>query len=247
MRQRGRIYLDVVLLTVLLVASSLAGCLSEDDNGNGNGNGGGEVLANAGTDVFGLAGEVITFNASLSSGEIVKYWWDVDQVNASDSLTEDLVGKEVTYTYDEPGVYTVTLTVEGKKDKTSNDTLTAYIDLVETISSTLEIAEINETYEYTVDVEVQKISLTLTYPTLSDDIIPRILLLDLDVYTDQTQPIATTSTQPPDTGETQTEELEVPTASAITNGGFTIVVRWGEPPLANADFELKVEIYYRAV
>jgi hypothetical protein len=248
MSQRGRSYLMVVMVIVLLTASSMAGCLGGDDNGdNGNGNGGGEVLANAGTDVFGLVGEPVSLNGSTSSGEIVKYWWDVESTNASDPLTEDLVGEVVQYTYNEPGVYLITLTVEGKKNKVSNDTVTAFIDLVEDRSGTLEINEVNETFEYTVTEDVQSVLLTLTYSTMTDGIVPLPILLDMDVMAGETQPIATSTTQPPDQGDTQTEELDVPTGTIISNGGFTVVIRWGGTLVPEAPFVLSVEIHYRAV
>jgi hypothetical protein len=247
MRWRGRIWVNITIVMILLMASFLSGCLKDDDD-NGNGNGKNEdVLANAGTDVFGEVGTPVTFNGSTSSGPIQKYWWDVDQVNASDPLTEDLVGEEVSYTYTTSGVFVVTLTVEGKGDKTSNDTIRAYIDLKQNFSSSLAILDLNETFEFDVTEDVQKVMLTLTYPTLSDDIVPRVLLLDLDVYAGGTQPVTTTTAQPPDLGETQTEELDVPLNDLITNLGFQVVVRWQEPPLAEAPFVLDVEIFYRSV
>jgi len=62
------------------------------------------------------AGEPVTFDASASfdpDGQIVKYEWDFD----GDGVT-DAEGVRVTFTFDEPGDYPVTLTV------TDNDGLT---------------------------------------------------------------------------------------------------------------------------
>jgi hypothetical protein len=72
--------------------------------------------------------------------------------------------------------------------------------------------------------------------------------LDMDVYTNEQTPYATTATQPPDTDTEQVEELSLQIEGVKNNGGFDVVVRWG--PLgapAPVDFTLDVEIHYRAV
>jgi hypothetical protein len=242
--------ISVLSMTMMLIlVSALAGCLGgDDDNGNGNGKEE-EVLANAGADVFGLVGEEVTFNASASSGPIQKFWWDVDRGNATENLTEDLVGEEVTHTYMAAGKYVVTLVVEGKGDKTSNDTVSVFIDLVETITGTLQnVQAFNQTYEYVVTDDVQTIKLTLEYPSNAGTPIT-VYNLDMDVYTDGQTPYATTSTQTPNpTADTQVEELELTLTGIIANQGFRVVIRWGPVTwLAEVDFTLDVEIHYRAV
>ncbi len=238
----------LVIAMLLLVAASMSGCLKDDDDdGNGNGGDGGEVLANAGEDLIGQVGVPVTFNGSASSGKIEKYWWDVDSANASEPLTEDLVGMAVEHTYTAAGVYTVTLTVEGKKDKQSNDTLVVRIDLIEEVTGSLAKGIVNDTYEYTVTGDIQKVMLTLTYPTtLVSFPSPFIVLLDMWVYVGDDQ-LVINSVGQIDPGDTQTDELDVPLAELITNGGFTLQVRGNGLPETSEQYTLDVELYYHSV
>ncbi len=252
MLPRVRTILLTSMVAVLLLVSSMAGCLSDDDDENGNGNGKEDpVLANAGTDLFGEVGDTLTLNGSASSGPIQVYTWTIYGPNASSPDNVTKVGMEAEHTFTEAGVYQVTLMVEGKKeDNNATDTMVVHIDLVETLEGTLQGTDgFNMTYEYTVWPEVQSIRLTLTYDTfVTVQMVPVKVDLDMDVRTDGDTPYATTSTQPPDTGDTQTEELDLVLEGIIGNNGFTVVIRWG--PLgapAAVDFTLDVEIHYRAV
>ncbi len=246
MRERGRFQASLAIVIILLMAGAMAGCLKDDDD-NGNGNGDDEVLANAGLDAYGKVGEAVSFNGSASSGNIETYWWDVDRGDASAELTQDKVGEVVENSYTQPGVYTVTLTVEGKGDLNSTDTLTAYIDLVENRTSSLSFTTLNQTYEYTVKPEIEKILLTLTYPSSIFDIVSVPVNLDMEVWTGDQTLVTTTLGQVRGQGETQTEELDVAPGQIIDNGGFRVVVRWAELPLGEVEFTLDVELYYHAV
>ena len=252
MRWQGRPPVGLMVVVVLLLAGSMAGCLGDDEeNGNGNGNGDEEVLANAGDNVIGKVGEPVTFNASLSSGPIQKYWWDVDLGNASIPLTEDKVGQEVSHTYMTAGKYIVTLTVEGEGDKNSTDTVTAFIDMVEDVSGSLSLTQVNSTHEYAVTEDVQAIRLTLTYPSTTDDIIPVTLLLDMDVYAAGAQPIATSTSEaynPQEDPQVKSLDLAQHLANVASNDGFQVVVRWTviTDPVGDVDFDLKVEVLYSA-
>lgn len=251
MLPRVRTIIVLSMVAMLLLVSSLAGCLSDDDDDNGNGDGKEDpVLANAGNDAFGEAGQAITLNASLSSGPIQRYTWTIHGPNASspDNITK--FGVEVDNTFDEAGVYTVTLLVEGKKeDNNSTDTMRVFIDLMETHAGQLQtIQAFNKTYDYTVWPEVQSIKLKLTYPTTSGSPIAFIMNLDMDVWTDGQTPYATTSTQTPNpTADEQVEDLDLQVAGVIDNGGFQVVIRWGPGTTpATVDFTLDVEIQYKA-
>jgi hypothetical protein len=240
------------MVVMLLVVSSMAGCLSGDDDGNGNDNKKEDpVLANAGTDLFGEVGDTLTLNGSASSGPIQRYTWTITGPNASSPENVTEIGAEVEHTFIEAGVYMVTLLVEGKKaDNTANDTVMVHIDLVESFSDSLQGTEgFNRTYEYTVWPEVQSIELTLTYDTfVTVSMIPVKVDLDMDVWTDDDTPYATTATQLPDAGDVQTESLDLQTSGVIGSGGFTVVIRWG--PLgapASVDYILDVGIHYKAV
>ena len=240
------------MVAFMLLVSSITGCLSDDDDDDDNGDGEEDpVLANAGTDLFGQVGDTLALNGSASSGPVQRYTWTISGPNASspDNVTKD--GVEAEHTFSEAGVYTATLLVEGKReDNNSTDTSRVFIDLVETVSDTLQASEgLNKTYEYAVHQEVQSIVLTLEYPTTVVVMaVPVKVDLDMDVWTDGDTPYDTTSNQPPDTDETQVEELDLELTGVIANGGFTVMVRWG--PLgapAAVDFTLEVGIHYRAV
>jgi len=244
----GRFQASLAIVIMLLMAGAMAGCLKDDDD-NGNGNGDDEVMANAGPDIYGKVGKAVSFNGSASSGTIETYWWDVDKGNASAELTKDLIGKDVENTYSQPGVYTVTLTVEGKGDLNSTDTLTAYIDLVTNHTSSLSITTFNQTYEYSVKPEIEKILLTLTYPSTTGGIAAIPVNLDMEVWTGDSTLVTTTFGQVRDQEDTQTEELNVAPGQIIDNGGFRVIVRWAEPPppLADLEFTLDVGLYYHMV
>lgn len=233
--------LFIVLLLVLLTYT--AGCLDDegdDDNGDDEPE---EVVANAGTSVIGKVGEPVTFNASASSGPIESYTWGISVNVTSPNLTV-LNGMEAVYTFLEAGKYLVTLTVVGDKDQNSSITIHAFIDLIENVRGTITLAERNETYEHTITEDVQAVRLKLTYATGT---ILNPYTLDMEVYTDLTQPIATTLTQVPDQGETQVEELDISVIDILENGGFRIVVRWTTAPTSEVSFDLDVEIKYSGI
>ena len=252
MLPRIRTIIVLAMVGSLVLVSSLAGCLSNDDDDNGNGNGKEDpVLANAGNNVFGEVDQTITLNASTSSGPIQSYTWTIQGPNASspDNITK--VGQEADHSFAEAGVYTVTLLVEGKKeDNNSTDTMMVFIDLMETQTGQLQNIQVfNKTYEYPVWPEVQSIKLKLTYPTTAGSPVALPINLDMDVWTDGQTPYATTTTQTPNpTADEQVEDLDLQVAGVITNEGFRVVIRWGPYTTpATVDFTLEVEIHYRAV
>ncbi len=231
----------MVLLLILLTYT--AGCLEDEgDDGNGDDEPK-EVLANAGTNVVGVVGEPVTFNASASSGPIVRYTWGISVDAASPNITV-LEGVEADHTFVEAGKYLVTLTVVGDKDQNSSITIHTFIDLIKSISGTVSLSERNETYEYTIADNVQAVRLTLTYArgTLLNP-----YTLDMEVYTDETQPIVTTATQLPDQGDTQVEELDLSVPALLDYGGFRIVVHWTTAPTSEVSFEIDVEIMYSGI
>lgn len=250
-RTRSRLERLTVLLIVL--ATILAGCLGDgDDDGNGDDGKAEEVLANAGPDLVGEVGKEVTFNASTSSGPIVKYTWVVTSGNLSSSQPVTLEGEVVDYTFTVAGVYLVNLTVEGDKGQNATDSLFARIDLLENVTGHLSMSpsELNETYERTVTPDVQKIELTLMYPSEVGPIIGAApVYLEMEVFAGGSLPIASTTGQQRDSGDTQTETLDVPLASVIDNGGFRILVRWqGAPvgPVGDVDFTLQIDIFYHS-
>ena len=235
--------LMIVLLLVLTIYTG--GCL-EDEGDDGNGDDEPEEMqANAGTNMVGDVGEPVTFNASASSGPIERYTWGIS-VNATAPNLTVLEGIEADYTFNEAGKYLVTLTVVGDKDQNSSITIHAFIDLDVRVGGTISLTEWNDTFEYTVDDNVQAVRLTLTYPT---NTILNPYSLDMEVYTEEVQPIATTVTQLPDQGDTQVKELDLSVIDILDNGGFRIVVRWTTAPLPTTDvsFDLDVEIMYSGV
>ncbi len=249
MRTPARKLISLALVLLLVLLTFTAGCLdSGEEEENGNGDDDKEVLANAGPDLVGRLGEPVTFNASISSGPIERWTWNIHG-NVTGSYIKVLDGEVVNYTFEEEGVYTVTLIVEGKGDKSSNDTLVARIDLIKKEAGQLGVLpnQLNATYEFAVKEQVQKIVLTLRYPSdIGTVILPVPAFLDMEVYAAETAPIATTTDQQRDDGETQTETLDLPLSDIIANEGFRVVVRWFGAPMGDVDFTLDVEIYYHS-
>ncbi len=70
-------------------------------------------VAEAGPDNSTDEGSQIVFNGSASTDDfgIILYYWDVDASNGLDWITPDLIGEEVIWTYNIPGIYEVTLKV----------------------------------------------------------------------------------------------------------------------------------------
>ncbi len=231
----------MVLLLVLLTYT--AGCLDDEgDDGNGDDEPE-EVLANAGTNVVGVEGEPLTFNASASSGPIVRYTWGIS-VNVTAPNITVLEGVEAEYTFNEAGKYLVTLTVVGDKDQNASITIHAFIDHIKSVSGTITATERNETYEYTITEDVQAVRLTLTYATGT---LLNPYTLDMEVYTDDIQFISTTASQLPDQGDTQVEELDLSVPDLLDYGGFRIVVHWFTAPTSEVSFDLDVEIMYSGI
>ncbi|UCC93095.1 MAG: hypothetical protein JSW25_10635 [Thermoplasmata archaeon] len=251
MLPRDRTIPVLAMVAMLIAVSVLAGCLGDgDDNGNGNGDED-PVLANAGTDLFGEVDQVLTLNASASSGPIQKYTWTISGPDpmAPENVTK--IGEAVDHTFTVAGSYTVTLLVEGKEaDNNSTDTMRVFIDLLETKTGQLQnVQAFNQTYEYTVWSDVQSVNLILTYPTTAGSPVALPMNLDMDVWTDGSTPYDTTSSQPPNpTADEQVEELDLTVQGLIDNGGFTVVIRWGPGSTpVTVDFTLVVSIHYRAV
>jgi PKD repeat protein len=69
--------------------------------------------ASAGSDNSTNEDSPITFNGSLSDDDvgIVSYYWDIDDSNGLNWIAPDRSGMEVSWTYDTPGIYIVTLRV----------------------------------------------------------------------------------------------------------------------------------------
>ncbi len=80
-----------------------------------------EVRADAGPDQTVDEDTTVYLDASNSTGAL-NYSWDFD---ASDGIQEDATGVNVSYIYTEPGVYTVTLTINAGA---SNDTLVVTVN-----------------------------------------------------------------------------------------------------------------------
>ncbi|MFH0732005.1 MAG: PKD domain-containing protein, partial [Candidatus Omnitrophota bacterium] len=77
--------------------------------------------ANAGEDKTTEEDQEVTFTGSAtdnSNGEIT-YSWDFD---SSDGIQQDATGQQVTHTYADPGLYTVTLTVTDEAQNSGTDT-----------------------------------------------------------------------------------------------------------------------------
>lgn len=109
--------------------------------------------------------DVITFNASLSEGDIVKYYWDF---NVSGAL-KWIKGKEIeTKSYPEPGIYTVALKVVDKNGDDDvvrsgvEDTPYICVNYCAEHQGAINKRAKNDTY-FPVKTQVKRAIITLTY------------------------------------------------------------------------------------
>ncbi len=113
----------VVLISLLLLFSSLfLGCF--DDDGGGKKKSNQAPIADAGVDIEVLSITEIQFDGSNSTdndGEIINYiWYFDDYKQPGDEISTEI---KPSYTYNYPGEYLVTLTVEDDDGATATDTI----------------------------------------------------------------------------------------------------------------------------
>ena len=246
-----RTLLAIVIVAIVIVAAVSAAVIYVR-NGNDGGDGGNghtePVLAEAGPDVTGSAGLPVKFNGSASTGPITEYWWDFSRANVTDPLRHEGSTKTIDHVFEDPGVYLVTLVVEGKGGKNSTDTLTAYIDLNETKTGTVSPTRLNETYEWQVKTGVSGISLRLTFPTGNAVPLPPWNDADILIYVGaSTSPLYTTTAQVPNPQkDPQVKTLDVPVAQVQAAGGFRAVVQYRSSELTTPTiaFSLAVLLEY---
>jgi PKD repeat protein len=232
-----RTMLAIAIVVIVIVAAVGAAVIYARKGSNG-GNGGNDhpepVLAEAGSDVTGSAGMPVKFNGNASTGPITDYWWDFSRLNVTDPLRHEGSGKAVEHVFEDPGVYLVTLVVEGKGGKNSSDTLSAYINLNENKTGTVSPTRLNETYEWQVKAGLGGISLKLTFPTGNAVVGPPWNDADILVYVGaSTTPLYTTTSQLPNPQkDPQEKTLDVPVGQVQTAGGFRVAVQYRSSELA---------------
>jgi len=248
MLSNRRTLLAIVIVVIIIVAAVGVAAIYARKGGNG-GDGGNNhpepVVAEAGADVTGTAGTSVKFNGSASTGPITEYWWDFSRINLTDHLRNEGSGKIVEHVFEDPGVYLVTLVVEGKGGKNSTDTLSAYINLNETKTGTVSLTHMNETFEWTVKTTIEKVVLTLKFPQDTIAGVP-IYNANILVYVGSATPSYDTFSQHPKANEVETvKTLDVPVGQLAQNGGFSVEVRWlASPPTHSVDFTLVTLLQY---
>ena len=251
MLSNRRTLLAIAIVVIVIVAAAAAAVIyaGKGRDGGGGGNGNAEpVAAEAGPDVTGKSGMPVKFNASASSGPITEYWWDFSRVNATDPLRQEGSGKTIEHVFEDPGVYLVTLVVEGRGGKNSTDTLSAYISLNLTRSGTVSLTRLNETFEWTVKAGLSGIVLKLTFPTGNAVPGPPWNDADILVYVgSSTTPLYTTNSQLPNPQrDPQEKTLDVPVGQVEAAGGFRAVVQYRTSELTTPtiSFDLAVLLDY---
>jgi hypothetical protein len=246
--ENRRVLLAIIVVVVVIVAAA-AFALMGGDGGGGNGNGNGDdkpVRAEAGPDVHGEAGQPLHFNASNSTGPIVQYWWDFDSANNSEPLVHEADGVAAVHTYEEPGVYMVTLVVERKDGQNDTDFLSAYVDYNYTDHGTVSLTHMSDNITVPVKLQATRIVLTLTFKTKTtgSEVIPN--NVDMFVYIEGDTPSYSTVPQVVNPQQDkQTKTLDVPTGTIATKGGFKLEIRYTTTGLPrNIDYDLHVLVSY---
>ena len=239
--------LVVVIVVVCVAVAAMWG--GNGDGGDGNGNGDGKkdpVVAEAGPDIIGEAGKIMDFNASASTGPIAQYWWDFDSADNNGTLVHEADGKDVSHIFEEPGIYTVTLVVERKDGQNDNDTLTAFIDLNQTVQGSVSATQMSDNSTVTVKSDANKVLLTLRFKTRNaqTELFPN--NVDLFVYDKGGQLIVNSVSQLVNpTLDNQEKTLDVPLAQVVVDGEFSVEVRYTTAGLPRTvEYTVQVQVLY---
>jgi len=225
----------VVMMSVVLV-TSLAGCLKDDNNGNGNGKTTpprAKVKVDL-EDVF--ENGTIEFSGEDSTGDIKEYLWDFGD-------GDEGIGEVLSHTYMEVGEYRVRLTVVDTHGEDHTDIHFIHVHHKDVHSGKITTTQ-TKTHFIPVEDDAEGIRTTLTY--LTGSLIGGLPSNDLDIslYYPNGTVYMSSEEQEPDTGTTQTEWLNVPKqelmASFFGNWRMEITADTG----IEVEFDVEVVVSY---
>ncbi len=140
---RTKIFQLAFGIAVLVIMSAFAGCIGggAPKSGTPESDCPGAVISASARSMQAGGDEPINFDASNSTGAIVSYKWDFGDGKTGGGIT-------IEHTYEEPGYYTVNLTVAGKSGETDMDSIeiSAFVPLESAVADWTDPAAIGMTY-----------------------------------------------------------------------------------------------------
>ena len=245
-----RVLYGILVVVVVVICVAVAAMWGGKGDGDGNGGDNSDkvpVVAVAGPDIIGEAGKIIDFNASASTGHIAQYWWDFDSANATEPLVHEADGKAASHIFEGPGVYLVTLVVERKDGQSDNDTLTAFINLNQTVLDSVSTLQFSDNSTIAVKSEANRVALTLRFKTHNPGTTGTFNNLEMIVRDKSGQQIITSFSQIVNpTLEEQVKTLDVPLAQVVIDGEFTVEVQYIPTGILprTVDYSLQVQVLY---
>ena len=201
------------------------------------------------SDTVGM-GEEVTFDGSNSTGEIISYKWDFNynQDTSGDGNPRndvDATGVTVRHTYNEPGDYRVSLTVDNDTG-TSKDTMFIHVGYFGEFYGAVGPTDSTETFYFTLSqtMGIKNFSAVLTYASGSLDRND----ITLYIYDSNGTLVNDTEHDTRESGAEQTEYIYLDDLQIFGGwwpGDFRAEVRWIAPLTASAiSFDLTIDVYY---
>ncbi len=192
--------------------------------------------------------ETIIFNASLSKGDIVSYYW-----NFTGGNNWDKEGVEVTYKYSEPGYYIVKLKVVDSKEAHDYNTVDVYVNYRVEYDDNITKAEGGKSYSFPLKLSVQSAVVTLQYePYDPYPLLPGNNVNNLDLYvyyneSDESEVANSTTSLYTKASDTIEEIIELSRNDLLHNlTGMRVSVKWAKDCLSETsiDYNLVIDVHY---
>jgi len=194
--------------------------------------------------------ETITFDASLSKGNIEKYYW-----NFTGGNNWDAEGAEVTHRYSESGHYIVKLKVVDVNEEHDYDTVDIYVNYKAEYEGNITKDEKEKSYFFPLKTSAQSAIVTLEYLSNYVDYSghaykPNTNDLDLYIYYNESDDFevknSSTPLDPKATGAIE-EIVKLSRSDLIWNlTGMRASVKWAPDCLSDVaiGYTLRIEVYY---
>lgn len=241
------LHLVIICISILIV--SVSGCIDNDEKEKEDAYILEAVISVDKNVVY--PNETITFDASLSKGNLEKYYWNFTGGNNWDDE-----GAEVTCEYGESGHYIVKLKVVDVNEESDYDTVDVYVNYKAIYEGNITKDEKEKSYFFPLKGSVKSATITLQYssnyvdhPSPIPDK-PNTNDLDLYVYyneSDDSEVKNSSESLKPNAQGTIEEVVELSRNDLLWNlTGMRTSVKWAPDCVSDASIEytLSIEVYY---
>lgn len=244
MKKMTRSFISLLAVIVLLLTAT-SGCIFPEEKGGGVE----EYVLKAVIWVdksVGYPNETITFDASFSKGEIIKYYWDFDM---GDGLQFEHGEETMTHGYQEYGEYRVALKVVDKNGDTDNTYTSVYVNYVVSYTGNITL-QASISHFFPLKTSAKSATIVLRYEAYKGGygLLPNTNNLDLYIYYNETDDSevanATTPLDPKATGTIE-EKIDLSRTDLIWNLiGMRAEVKCKETTEDQVNYELTIEVRY---